>query len=269
MTKNTFCYSFIAKTITFKKKIMLSTIVIIQEKELSEQIQGILQNLPSFKEHMVCRSLFEAKILIKKYSFDILIIESNQDSNIDWIKNNCKNNIEIIFIDKNRIFENQFLDLQLSGYINSKLTDTLLSSSLKRAKKKISERKNNEVHINNLYKIVSQRANARIALSVNEITEIVNSEDIISISTNKNYCEVYLTNDKILKVKKTLAEFELLLQKLNFFKIHPSHIINIYHLKEYSRTRGGNIKMSNSRVLPLSSSKRAGLKREISKINLF
>lgn len=53
-------------------------------------------------------------------------------------------------------------------------------------------------------------------------------------------------------VCKTIKEFEELLTNHNFFRIHQSHLININHVKEYIRGKGGDVKMSDNSELSVS-----------------
>jgi two-component system LytT family response regulator len=53
-----------------------------------------------------------------------------------------------------------------------------------------------------------------------------------------------------------LKEFEELLARHGFFRIHHSYLINLNHLKKYIRGDGGQVVMSDSTILDVSRRKK-------------
>jgi two-component system LytT family response regulator len=73
---------------------------------------------------------------------------------------------------------------------------------------------------------------------------------------------VYLSNGKKKLISRTLKDFEQLLGEFNFFRPHHSHLVNLSHVKEYVRTDGGYLILSNKMTLPVSRSKREALLKQ-------
>ena len=57
-------------------------------------------------------------------------------------------------------------------------------------------------------------------------------------------------------VTKQLGEFEEMLQPYHFFRIHNSHLINLLHVKKYSRGEGGQVTMQNDDIIDISRRKK-------------
>ncbi|MDR4895082.1 MULTISPECIES: LytR/AlgR family response regulator transcription factor [unclassified Chryseobacterium] len=92
----------------------------------------------------------------------------------------------------------------------------------------------------------------RIILSTLQGFKIVDIASIIRCEADSSYTTFYLTNKTKIMVSKTLHEFEPMLLEQNFFRIHHKHLINIDHLQEYIKGRGGQVVMSDESVLDVS-----------------
>ncbi len=62
--------------------------------------------------------------------------------------------------------------------------------------------------------------------------------EIIRLEADRGYTKVFLSDKRVETISKTLGHFEKLKCKY-FLRIHKSHIINLFHLKEFSYTDGG------------------------------
>jgi two-component system LytT family response regulator len=82
--------------------------------------------------------------------------------------------------------------------------------------------------------------------------KIVNINDIVRLSADNNYTDLYLQNGQKLVVSRTLKDFEDVLDPESFFRIHKSHIINIEHLKEYLSDYNGFVLMSDGVKIEIS-----------------
>ncbi len=69
--------------------------------------------------------------------------------------------------------------------------------------------------------------------------------EIIRCQSDGNYSKVFFKDETMLFVSKNLKEFEELLPKETFLRVHQSHIINIDFVKAYNNGRGGSLEMHN------------------------
>ncbi len=81
-------------------------------------------------------------------------------------------------------------------------------------------------------------------------------ENILSLEANGNYSWIRLVNGNSILVSRNIQEYEEILVSGNFFRIHRSHIINLMHVKKYIKGRGGNVVLSDSRMLPVAARKK-------------
>ena len=85
----------------------------------------------------------------------------------------------------------------------------------------------------------------------------IDFKDIIRCESNVNYTTFHLMDGTKIVASKTIGQFERVLNTANFVRIHRSDIVNLAHLKSYSRTDGGVVIMSDNCELSLSRSFKA------------
>ena len=78
----------------------------------------------------------------------------------------------------------------------------------------------------------------KLALPVQEGFQVVSLDEIEYMEASSNYTILFLTDNLKLVVSRTLKEFEELLTKEGFCRIHHSYIVNIKHLRKYVKSNG-------------------------------
>ena len=105
--------------------------------------------------------------------------------------------------------------------------------------------------------------NSRIALPTMEGLEFINSEDVISCSSDSNYTIIKLRNNKKFIVSKTLKEIEELLNAHVFIRVHHSHVINLNEVTKYVKGEGGYLVMSDASNIDVSRSRKESLMKRL------
>ena len=84
----------------------------------------------------------------------------------------------------------------------------------------------------------------------------INICEIIRCEADSNYTFIHLVDKNKVLVCKTLCEFEKHLSEFNFFRVHHKHLINLDHLKEYIKGKGGQVIMTDNSVVDVSARKK-------------
>jgi two-component system LytT family response regulator len=84
----------------------------------------------------------------------------------------------------------------------------------------------------------------------------IEKEDIEYISANGSYSEVQGTSGQKLMISKKLKYLESILNDDQFIRVHRSSIINVRHVREFSRSEGGIVIMKNGHETQVSLNKR-------------
>ena len=104
----------------------------------------------------------------------------------------------------------------------------------------------------------------KIAIKHSKGIRYTNDIDIIRCQSDGNYSRVYFKDESNLLVAKTLKEFEELLPKEYFVRIHQSHIINIEFVKAYNNGRGGNLEMKNGDIITVARTRKKEIIKKLS-----
>ncbi len=101
-----------------------------------------------------------------------------------------------------------------------------------------------------------QKPHERLALHTQDKIHIVNINEILRCESSVNYTEFHFSNGKKLLVTKTLKDFEDLLREQGFYRVHQSHLVNTKFIKEFIKTDGGYLLMTDGSNVPVSTRKR-------------
>ncbi len=111
---------------------------------------------------------------------------------------------------------------------------------------------------------------SKIALNTGDGIYLKRLSEIIHIQAEGNYTKFYLVGVKRpMLISRTLKEFENILSKSGFVRVHYSHLINLSHLTSLHNKDGCNVVMSNNDSIPVSTRKKANLLEELKKRNNF
>ena len=107
----------------------------------------------------------------------------------------------------------------------------------------------------------------RMALHTADKIHICLTSDIIRCEADVNYTLFCMKDGQEILVTKTLKHFDQLLSPLGFCRVHQSHLINLQEVKEFVKTEGGYLVMSNRDRVPVSNRKRAEVMELITRIH--
>lgn len=99
----------------------------------------------------------------------------------------------------------------------------------------------------------------KIALPQSDHVEFVDLKQIIRCQGEKNYTWFYLQDGRKLLVSQTLKEYVALLEDTHFFRVHQSHLVNLQHVKKYSRRDGGYVVMTDKQQIPVARNRKDAL----------
>ena len=97
-----------------------------------------------------------------------------------------------------------------------------------------------------------QVQNKRIALHTSDGVDLIAPSQIIRCEAQQSYTLFILTDKMRILVSKNIGEMETLLPPNIFIRIHKSHLINIYHIKKYIKSDGGQLMMADGVAVDIS-----------------
>jgi two-component system, LytTR family, response regulator len=96
----------------------------------------------------------------------------------------------------------------------------------------------------------------RIALPTMEGLQMVEMDAIISCSSDSNYTNFFLKNNKKLTASRTMKDVEELLSDYSFLRVHKSFLINLNEIHKYIKGEGGYLIMSDGTNIDVSRSRK-------------
>lgn len=107
---------------------------------------------------------------------------------------------------------------------------------------------------------LSQRLRHKLAIPTTDGYEFVVIKQVVRLQAEGNYTRLMLLDGSNYLVSKTLMDFDKLLEKYNFFRIHRSHLINLTYLKRFCKGRKPYVLMTNGDQLSVSTRKKEDLR---------
>ncbi|MBL1220696.1 response regulator [Chryseobacterium sp. L7] len=227
-------------------KTKIQACIIDDEQDGRDYIALLLENeFPEIQPAFQASSVEEAYIYLSKNTPDIIFldVQLKDGTAFDLLSKFREIDSRIIFITAYENFAIQAIKNGAADYL------------LKPIKKMDFIIGVNKV-LENIKKIKSSPG---VSLPENKISlptlqgfRLTNISDIIRCEADSSYTTFFLTDKTKIIVSKTLHEFEEQLTKYNFFRIHHKHLINLFHLKEYIKGKGGQVVMADQSILDVS-----------------
>jgi len=95
-----------------------------------------------------------------------------------------------------------------------------------------------------------------IAIPTSEGMELVQIKQIVRVESLSNYSKLYLVTGQTFVVTRLLKEFEEMLSGYRFYRVHHSHVINLFYVKKYIRGEGGQVVLQNGETIDVARRKR-------------
>ena len=249
---------------------MIKAIIIEDEERSRDALKDMLDE--QFKNvHVLaaCRNMEEGIAAIKEHEPDLVFsdIELEQHTAFEMLQQIDKINFEVIFTtayEKYAIQAIKFaaLDFLLKPFSMSDLTESMNRYFEKRNRNQTTHQF--EALFHNLKHV--QKDSKKIALPTMSGLSIIPLKEIIRLEADVNYTNFFLVNKNKIMVAKTLKEYDELLDEFDFCRVHASHLINLHHVKNYTRGEGGTVTLSDGSYVDVSRRKKDEFLKRLAEI---
>lgn len=96
----------------------------------------------------------------------------------------------------------------------------------------------------------------RLSLHTQDRILVVTITDIIRCESDGNNTWFYFKGGEKILVTRTLKQFDQMLEKHHFIRVHQSHLVNLHFLHEYIKKDGGYLSLKNGDHIPVALRKR-------------
>lgn len=218
---------------------------IIDDIDEGKYISRLLKKeFPEFEINLQTKCILFDSDYFSKNSTDILLVDIHyfDENDLEMLEKLQENDFSIILITESEKSAIQAIKRGFIHYIFKPLKNLDFVLTVNKALEKF--RKNRISPFSGFQN--------KINLPTLQGFKRVNVDEIIRCEADSNYTFIYLSDRSKVMVSKTLCDFEKNLSEYNFFRIHHKHLINLEHLKEYIKGKGGQVIMADNSVLDVS-----------------
>jgi two-component system LytT family response regulator len=205
----------------------------------------------------VAESVTDAIQVIRKIKPDVIFldIELQVGTGFDVLTQITDLNPDVIFTTAFEHYAIKAIRFSSLDYLLKPIDVDELQNAVAKARARMHEsvhKQQLEVLLANLNAIGMKK----ICLATADRIEFVRVEDIVMCEANGSYTNVHLKDKRKIIVSKHLKEYEMLLGDENFMRVHNSFLINLHEVKQFVKSEGGYILMSDNQHVSISPKKR-------------
>ena len=235
----------------------MRAIIVDDEPEGIRALQKMLElNCPEVEIEAMCSNADDAKQKLEELKPDLVFLDIRMPgkSGLDMLAELSSINFEVIFVTAHDEYLLQALQFSAVDYLMKPVDEDRLVEAVQRVKKRLSQKRNSEHAETLLHNInkVGFPLEMRLCLPTQKGFTILKLEEIAYCEAQRSYTIFRLINNKSIIVSKPLFDYDQLLSDTVFLRIHKSYLINLLHVKEYTRGEGGTVIMSNGMEIEVS-----------------
>lgn len=239
---------------------MIHTVIVEDEKNSRELLQRLLQeHFPDIMLTGTSDNVEDAYKLIMATTPQLVFmdIEMKKATAFDLLNKFSSVFFEIIFTTAYEKYALKAIKFSVLDYLLKPVSLPELKEAVDKAREHISNHSSNrnlEMLMQNMRSIGLD--NHQIALPTRDGLIFVKVRDIIYCESEGAYTHFHFRNSPALMTSKNLKEYEELLSEYDFFRIHHAYLINFREIVRYIRGDGGQVVMSNNKILDVSKRKK-------------
>lgn len=246
---------------------MYNICIIDDEIKAAEVVEALL--LMFFKQDVSSISIFtdaeqaSERLATLKPDLVFLDIKMPRISGLELLEENKDLGLNVIFVTAYDEFAIDALRKKAIDYLVKPLDEEDFIEAFNRFKNAQESLNGNEPGAIHSLKKNGKSANFKIALQKSDKTYFQSIDTIVRCEAQSNYTTFHIKDGTKLLSSKTLKEYDELLSKYDFLRIHKSHLINMQFVE--SLIKGGEVQMKTGTILPIAKRRRAFVNQSIMK----
>jgi two-component system LytT family response regulator len=260
-----------------ERTLKMKALIVDDEEKLRESLSYMLKKFcPSVEVVAMASSAQAARNALHQQETEIIFLDISMpgENGFQFLESVSKEKYSVVFVTAHdeyaiRAFRVNAVDYLLKPVDAGELKATVsrLEHLHKLKGENFSWRKNYGDSLDDLLLKLNQNLPMeKIAVHHQQGFTLLPLSEIIYLEADSNYTILHLTGGQKIISTKTLSEYEELLEGSSLFRIHKSTMINLQHLKEYSRVEGDFAVMNDKTKLDIS---RRRLPMFLEKMNTF
>lgn len=189
-------------------------------------------------------SAVSAKKLVQLYNPEVVFLDINMPvlDGFDFLEEYDDKKFMVVFVSAHEEYGIKALKAGADDYLLKPINIKELKQTIKKLliikEKKVTVKSEDEVD--------------KIMLPAAHGFDVLLIDNIIRLEAEGCYTRVVLKEGKNVIVSRTLKDFEDTVPKEKFLRVHKSHLINLKHIKDYSRLSGNFVTMTDGSKVEIS-----------------
>lgn len=241
-----------------------TALIIDDEQNIREVIALLLEEYcPEIKVCSSADSAEEGRALLKKHEVDLIFLDISMpdEDGFAFLRSIAKESYAIIFVTAFEEYALRALKANAIDYLLKPVDGLELREAVTKAIHYFELRQNKEEamkiyheSLENLHDFIHSENKTITKLTVVEQFgfRVIKTDDLMYLEADSNYTILHLSGLKKIVATRTLGEFEKMLGRPGFFRIHHSTIINMNYLQAYSSYQGNYAELSDGTKLSIS-----------------
>ena len=162
---------------------------------------------------------------------------------------------DIIFVTAYDEFAIRACDYANVGYITKPIDPEKLVAAVSRVQPRDRRRTGERMEV---FREAYFHPNAfrKIAVYALDGTHFIELADIVRLEAEDNYTHLYLKDGTRMTASRTIKRFEDKLGRLNFYRVHKRHMVNMNFMKKFVKGDGGYLLMNDGKKIEVSRRRR-------------
>ena len=229
-------------------KNLINAVLVDDEFPARENLNKLIEEYcPSIRVAGKASNAKDAKTLIEYLQPEVVFLDIQMPgiNGFDLLESLEEKTFCLVFVTAHNEYGIQAVKANAIDYLLKPISIQELKQTVTKIEEFLKSRQKNEI------KIINNKT-AKIVITHHQGFSIYNCNDITRLEASDNYTKIYFKGIKPVMSSKTLKDFEEILDKDKFFRIHKSHIINFDYIKEYTNLDGGMVILYNDTKLSVS-----------------
>ena len=197
----------------------------------------------------------EAYQFIKSKSPDLVFLDVEMPfgNAFDLLEKFESIDFEVVFVTAFSKYAIDAIQLSASNYLLKPLSIDDLITAVEKVTANVANKqqlRSSSILLENLN--IENKQLKKLVLPVMDGFEVVVLKDVVWCEANDNLTVFHLIDGTKKTVCKTLKFYEEALSNYDFIRVHKSYIININYVKKYKKGKGGQVTLTNDKVINVS-----------------
>ncbi len=237
---------------------MLKIVIIDDEKNALEALEWKLNKYIDNISIVTCQSPIKGIEIINTIKPDLVFldIQMPEMDGFTLLKNVTFKGFQVIFTTAHDEFALKAIKVSALDYLLKPVDKDELIFAVEKA-----TLTNNNALESKLQNLLSglHKQTHKINISADGKIYLLEQDEVVMLKSDKSYTTIFLKDKSQIIVSKTLKEVEKKFDFQQFYRVHNSYLINTNHVKEYLKSFGGELIMSNGLTASISRNKKTEL----------